>query len=180
MKQNSNPWKKLESKQIYENPWIQLEEDKVINPGGGISYYGKIIFKNYAIGIVPLDQEKHTWLVGQWRYPHNEYTWEIPMGGGPVNVDRIESARRELKEETGLSASKWTEILRMHTSNSVTNEVGYAYLAENLQEGEPEFEETEDLEIIRIPFKEAVEMCMDGRIVDSLSLAAILKLSRTL
>ncbi len=165
---------------VFENPWIRLDEDEVINPGGGISHYGKVHFKNLAIGIIPMDEEGNTWLVGQWRYSLNEYSWEIPMGGGPLEIDRLDSAKRELKEETGLTASKWTEILKMHTSNSVTDEVGYAYLAEGLTEGETEFEETEDLEIWKLPFKMAYAMVMDGRITDGLSMVAILKLGKTL
>lgn len=180
MQNKDNPWKKKDGKVIYDNPWITLEEDTVINPGGGISHYGKVLFKNYAIGIIPLDHKLNTWLVGQWRYTLNEYTWEIPMGGGPKEIDKLESAKRELKEETGLTAGKWTEFLRMHTSNSVTNEVGFAFLAEDLTEGAPEFEETEDLEIVRLPLKEALNMCMEGTITDSLSMVAIFKLSRML
>ncbi len=175
-----NPWKLQSSKRIYDNPWITLEEDKVINPGGGISHYGKVLFKNYAIGIIPLDEDQNTWLVGQWRYTLNEYSWEIPMGGGPKVDTKLDSAKRELKEETGLSAEKWTEFLKMHTSNSVTDEVGYAFLAEELTQGETEFEETEDLKIWKLPFQEAHQMVLDGKITDGLSMVAILKLGRVL
>lgn len=178
---NENPWKKQTGRKIFENPWIVLEEDEVINPGGGISQYGKVLFKNYAIGIIPLDDEQNTWLVGQWRYTLNEYSWEIPMGGGPVDVPLLESAMRELKEETGLTADKWTELLKMHTSNSVTNEVGYAFLAQGLTQGETAFEETEeDLQIRKLPLHEAVQLVTDGKITDSLSMIAILKLARIL
>ncbi|RED99761.1 NUDIX domain-containing protein [Marinoscillum furvescens] len=175
-----NPWKLQKSKRLYDNPWITLEEDEVINPGGGISHYGKVLFKNYAIGIVPLDEEMNTWLVGQWRYTLNEYSWEIPMGGGPKDEPRLDAAKRELKEETGLSAEKWTEFVKMHTSNSVTDEVGFAYLAEGLTQGETEFEETEDLKIWKLPFAEAHQMVLDGKITDSLSMVAIMKLARML
>lgn len=177
---DENPWKLQEKKRVYDNPWITLEEDKVINPGGGISHYGKVMFKNYAIGIVPLDEEQNTWLVGQWRYTLDAYSWEIPMGGGPKSEGKVESAKRELKEETGLSAEKWTEFLRLHTSNSVTDEEGFAFLAEGLTEGETEFEETEDLKVWKLPFAEAHRMVLEGKITDSLSMVAILKLGRML
>lgn len=176
----TNPWRKQSGRIVYQNPWIILEEDIVINPGGGQSIYGKVLFKNYAIGIVPLDTEQNTWLVGQWRYTLNEYSWEIPMGGGPKSDDILTSAKRELKEETGLIASKWTPLLKMHTSNSVTDEVGFAFVAEALTQGETEFEETEDLKIWKLPFAEAHAMVLDGRITDSLSMVSILKLGRIL
>ncbi|MEQ9403242.1 MAG: NUDIX hydrolase [Cyclobacteriaceae bacterium] len=173
-----NPWKTHSSKDIYSNPWITLSEHDVTNPGGGKSLYGKVHYKNLALGIIPIDKDGNTWLVGQYRYTLDEYSWEIPMGGGPLDIDKLESAKRELKEETGLSATRWTEIIKIHTSNSVTDEIGFAWLAEGLTEGETEFEETEQLEVKKLPFSEAVKMCDTGEITDSLSIAAIYKLDR--
>lgn len=175
-----NPWKTHTSKEIYTNPWITLTEHDVTNPGGGKSLYGKVHYKNLALGIIPLDENQNTWLVGQYRYTLDEYSWEIPMGGGPIGIDNLDSAKRELKEETGLTATSWKEIIKIHTSNSVTDEVGFAYLAEGLTEGETEFEETEQLEIRKLPFSEAVRMCDNGKITDSLSVAAIYRLQRIL
>ncbi|MEO9872491.1 NUDIX domain-containing protein [Ekhidna sp.] len=175
-----NPWITHSSKEVYSNPWIKLTEHDVTNPGGGKSIYGKVHYKNWALGIIPLDEHQNTWLVGQYRYTLDEYSWEIPMGGGPLDIPKLESAKRELKEETGLTAKKWTEICKIHTSNSVTDEVGFAYLAEGLTQGETEFEETEDLQIKKLPFQEAVIMCDRGEITDSLSVAAIYRLARLL
>jgi len=140
----------------------------------------RFIFKNKALGIIPIDQFGNTWLVGQFRYTLNEYSWEIPMGGGPIGQDILESAQRELKEETGLTAKKWTEVLRIHTSNSVTDEEGFVFLAEDLEEGEPEFEETEVIKIQKLPFEEAVQWVMEGKITDGISIAGILKVSKLL
>ena len=175
-----NPWITHATKEIYSNPWIALTEHDVTNPGGGKSIYGKVHYKAFALGIIPLDEEQNTWLVGQHRYPLNEYSWEIPMGGGPLDISKLESAKRELKEETGLSAKKWTELCKIHLSNSVSDEVGYAYLAEGLEQGETEFEETEKLDIKKLPFTEVVAMCERGEITDSLSVAAIYRLARML
>lgn len=180
MDEHKNPWTTHSEKEIYSNPWIRLTEHDVTNPSGGKSLYGKVHYKNWAIGIIPLDENQHTWLVGQYRYTLDAYSWEIPMGGGPLHKSIIDSAKRELKEETGLSAKKWTEICKIHTSNSVTDEVGIAYLAEELTEGETEFEETEDLQVKKVLFREAVEMCDRGEITDSLSIAAIYRLARIL
>jgi 8-oxo-dGTP pyrophosphatase MutT (NUDIX family) len=180
MEQHENPWKKISGKKIYENRWILLEEHDVINPGGGKSIYGKISFQNKALGIIPVDTELNTWLVGQYRYTLSEFSWEIPMGGGALHEDILEAAKRELREETGITAWKWTQIMRIHTSNSVTDEEGFVFLAEDLHHGETAFEETEDLQIIKIPFREAVEWAMEGKITDAISIAGILKVEKML
>jgi 8-oxo-dGTP pyrophosphatase MutT (NUDIX family) len=175
-----NPWNTKKTILVYENPWIKVEENQIINPAGKGGIYGTVHFKNRAMAIIPIDKNGDTWLIGQFRYALNEYSWEIPMGGGPIGSDFLESAKRELKEETGLIANKWTELLKIHTSNSVTDEVGVVYLAEGLIQGETEFEETEILQIRKLPFKEALEMVMSGEITDSISLAGILKAARVL
>ncbi len=175
-----NPWRVLASTVKYQNPWISVREDNVVNPGGGAGIYGVVTMKNKAIGIVPVDAEGNTWLVGQYRYPLNEYSWEIPMGGGPVELDVLESAQRELREETGLLAARWTRIARLHTSNSVTDEEGFVFLAEGLTAGETEPEETEDLRLWKLPLAEAVRMAMDDRITDGISVAGLLKAERVL
>ncbi|MDF9391014.1 MULTISPECIES: NUDIX domain-containing protein [Methylococcus] len=173
----SNPWRLLSRREIYDNPWIHVDEDKVVNPGGGISLYGRIHFKNRAIGIIPLDGRGNTWLVGQYRYVPDTWSWEIPMGGSPEGESILESARRELKEETGLTAASWTFLMRLHTSNSVTDEEGFVFVAEDLEEGEPEFEETEDLRIWKLPLADAVAMVISGEITDAISVAGLLRLA---
>ena len=175
---HQNPWTKLSSEDIYDNPWIHVREEQVLNPKGGKGIYGVVHFKNKAIGIIPVDKNLNTWLVGQYRYPLEEYSWEIPMGGGPIEIDKLESAKRELKEETGYTAGKWTLISRIHTSNSVTDEEGWIYLAEDLTEGETEFEDTEDLKIWKLPLKTAIEMVLKDEITDSLSVCGLLKAAR--
>jgi len=175
-----NPWQTLHRKQIYDNPWIEVYEDQVINPRGGKGIYGKVSFKNLAIGVIPIDEEMYTWLVGQYRYTLDEYSWEIPMGGGSKANSPLESAQRELKEETGLSAQRWENIMRIHTSNSVTDEEGFIFLAQDLTPGETEFDDTEDLKIRRIPLQEAIQYVMDGRITDAISMAGLFKVARIL
>jgi len=172
----ANPWRRQSSKKKFENPWLSLHEDKVINPGGGLSHYGKINFKNLAVGIIPLDENNNTWLVGQYRYVPDCYSWEIPMGGGPLNTHPLESAKRELKEETGLIANDWQELMQLHTSNSVTDERGIVYLAKDLTQRETEFEETEEILIQKLPLEEAIERVLSGEITDAISIAGLLKL----
>lgn len=174
-KDERNSWVSLSSEIKYNNPWIELSEYQVLNPSGNKGIYGVVRFKNLAIGILPLDDDRNTWLVGQWRFPLKEYSWEIPEGGGPLGVDPLDSAKRELKEETGLIAKKYTELGRIHTSNSVCDESGILYLAQDLELTESEPEENEDLVVKKVAFEEAYQMVMDGRITDSLSMTAILK-----
>jgi 8-oxo-dGTP pyrophosphatase MutT (NUDIX family) len=175
----NNPWSTLASREVYDNKWIQVVEHQVINPAGGKGIYGKVHFKNKAIGIIALDENNNTWLVGQWRYPLNEWSWEIPEGGGPNDDEVLLSAKRELKEETGLTANRWTMIQRAHLSNSVSDEEGFLFLAEDLAQGESELEETEaDMKVWKLHFADALAMVLDGKITDSLSVMAILKVAR--
>jgi len=170
-----NPWQINSEKEIYTNPWITLTEYQVINPSGNPGIYGKVHFKNLAIGVIPLDAGMNTYLVGQYRFPLNEYSWEIPEGGGVIGIDPLESARRELLEETGLKANNWMEIQRLHLSNSVSDEYSILYLARDLEQFEPEPEDTEQLIIHKLPFDEVYRMACDGEITDAIAVTAILK-----
>ncbi len=170
-------WKKLDSKTVYDNPWITVFEDHVMNPGGGENQYGHIHFKNKAIAIVPLDNDRNTWLVGQDRYTLGTYSWEVPMGGAGSDETPLAAAKRELKEETGLVAEKWTEVMHLHLSNSITDEEGFVFIAEDLSEGETAFDETELLEVRKLPLIDAREMVNSGEITDAISVAAILKIT---
>ncbi|WP_207513083.1 NUDIX domain-containing protein [Longitalea luteola] len=175
MNELHNPWKVLQEKKVYENPWIKLTEYDVINPSGGKGIYGKVHFKSIATGALPLDEELNTYLVGQYRFTIDRYSWEIPEGGGAFGVDPVESAKRELLEETGLVAEEWTEIVGMHLSNSVSDEYAVIYLARKLSQQVASPEETEQLQVKKIPFEEAYQMVERGEITDSMSVAAILK-----
>jgi 8-oxo-dGTP pyrophosphatase MutT (NUDIX family) len=176
---NRNPWTTLATRNVYDNNWIRVEEHQVINPAGGEGIYGKVHFKNKAIGIIPVDEFGNTWLVGQYRYTLNEYSWEIPEGGGRLGTDPLEAAQRELKEETGLQATTWTLLMQIHTSNSVTDEEGFIFLAEQLTQGDADREATEaDMVVKKIPLRHAVAMVMNGEITDSLSVAGLLKVAR--
>lgn len=165
----------MAEKRIYDNPWIGVTEYDVLNPGGGKGIYGKVFFKNLAIGAIPIDAEGYTWLVGQYRFPLDRYSWEIPEGGGALGVPPVDSAKRELLEETGLVAREWSQLMEMHLSNSVTDEHAIIFLARELEQREPMPEETEQLVIRRLPFEEAYQMVERGEITDSMSVAGILK-----
>ncbi|MEM6628312.1 MAG: NUDIX hydrolase [Bacteroidota bacterium] len=170
-----NPWKTLNAKEIYENPWIVLTEYDVINPAGNPGIYGVVHFKGRAVGVIPY-QDGHIWMVGQYRYPLQSYSWEIPEGGSPGSEDLLDTAKRELLEETGLVAKEFKPLFRLHLSNSVTDEWGIIYLATGLEQHEAEPEDTEDLKLMRLSLDEAYEWVESGKITDSLTITAIYKM----
>ena len=173
---DKNPWKVNSEKIIYENKWISLTEYDVINPSGNPGIYGKVHYKNIAVGVVPLDEENNTFLVGQYRFTLNEYSWEMPEGGCPIGEETVlETAKRELLEETGLIAEEWNEIAKLHLSNSVSDEVAFVFIARNLSQHSANPEETEDLKVWKLPFDEAFEMVMQSKITDAFTVAAFLK-----
>jgi len=175
MEKEKNPWTSKSSAVKYDNPWIKVTEHQTINAAGGDGIYGVVHYKNKAIGIIPLDVNYNTWLVGQYRFPLQQYSWEICEGGGLHQVDVLVSAQRELKEELGIVANSWIKLLDMHLSNSVSDEMGIIYIAKELSYFEPEPEEGEVLQIKKLPFAEVYKMVMNGEITDSLSVAGILK-----
>jgi 8-oxo-dGTP pyrophosphatase MutT (NUDIX family) len=177
MNKIENPWTVVSHATVYENDWIRVDHDEVVNPNGGPGIYGTVHFKSHAIGTVPIDENGNVILVGQYRFPLRTYSWEIPQGGGPPGTSILESAQRELREETGLHAKSWVEILGMDLSNSVTDERGSAFLAWDLTEGRPEPEETEQLQITRVPFWEAVARAKRGDIRDSVSMTALFRVA---
>jgi ADP-ribose pyrophosphatase len=177
MSDRQNPWKTVQQKNVYENSWIRIEHHDVINPQGKPGIYGKVCFKSRAVGIIPVDEHGYTWLVGQYRYTLHKWLWEIPMGGAPLHEDTQQAAHRELREETGLRAGNMQPIMFLHTSKSVTDEEGCVYLATDLVAGDTEFEETEQIEIVHLPLREAIAMAQDGRITDIISIAGLLHLA---
>jgi ADP-ribose pyrophosphatase len=173
--EQKNPWQINQEQQLYDNPWISLTHYDVINPSGGKGIYGKVHFKNRAIGVLPLDANGNTYMVGQFRFTINQYSWEMPEGGGMIEHDPLDAAKRELKEETGLVAVNWSRIMELHLSNSVTDELAILYLATGLEQQSPEPEETEQLVVKKIPFEEMYQMVANGIITDAMTVAAVLK-----
>jgi 8-oxo-dGTP pyrophosphatase MutT (NUDIX family) len=175
-----NPWKTLSSKSVYENNWINVVHHNVINPAGNEGVYGTVHFKNIAVGIIVLDENQNTYLVGQYRYPLKTYSWEIPEGGAPFGLNPLEMAKKELKEETGISANNWLVLGVLHTSNSATDEKAILYLATDIEHGEASPEETEDLRLMKLPFVEFIKMIDSGEITDAITVCAGLKLEKML
>lgn len=170
-----NPWKIIDGKEIYDNPWIQLTEYNVINPNGGAGIYGKIHMKHLALGVLALDEAENTYLVGQYRFSIDQYSWEIPEGGGEKGEAPLVGAQRELLEETGLKATHWEKLLELHTSNSVTDEQCIVYIAKGLSQHQTHPDDTEDLKLKKLPFDDVLQMVLTGQITDAITVAAVLK-----
>lgn len=170
-------WQRLSSRVAYENPWIKVYHEEVKTPTGSDGIYGLVHFKGTAVGVVPVDDEGNTWLVRQSRYTLNEFTWEIPEGGAKEGESTLACAQRELAEEAGLQAKEWQELLRVHTSNSVTDEAGVLYLARGLSPCEQNLDPSEDIEVRKLPLRDAVQMVLRGEITDALSVVALLRLA---
>jgi 8-oxo-dGTP pyrophosphatase MutT (NUDIX family) len=173
----SKPWIKHDNKILFENDWFSVNKSNVTTPKNKKSIYTMVHFKNIAASCIPIDNRGNIYLVGQYRFPFGDYSWEIPAGGADPSLDTLTECKRELKEETGLEADLWKEIATMRTSNSVTDEVAKIYACIGLKFGTPSPDETEDLKIRRVSFEEGLRMVMEGEITDSLTMVGIMKLA---
>jgi 8-oxo-dGTP pyrophosphatase MutT (NUDIX family) len=167
------PWRRHTRRLAYENDWITVWHDVVTRPDGGAGVYGVVHFANLAAGVVVLDKADRLLLVGQYRYPLDAMSWEIPEGGVAASETALDGIARELREETGVEATGWRELARVHLSNSVSDEAGVVYAAIAVATGEASPEPTEQIEVRWVPFDEALAMTTDGRITDALSIIGI-------
>jgi 8-oxo-dGTP pyrophosphatase MutT (NUDIX family) len=173
--EEDNPWRVNATRRAFENDWFSILDHAVTRPDGTPGSYAVIHVRRLAVGVLPIDAEGHVHLVGQWRFALGRYSWEMPEGGAERGEAPEACARRELAEETGLSAGTLVKILEMDLSNSVTDERAILYLALDLTPGAPSPEGTERLQLLRAPFREALARASDGRISDALTVAALLR-----
>ena len=173
MGDSDTPWVREASRVVYRNPWVTLREDQVIRPDGVRGTYAVLELRHRSIAVVPVTDDGDTLLVGQHRYPRRQFSWEVPQGGGALDVPALEAARRELREETGITAARWTHLGDTFLANSTTDGVGSVFLAEDLTFGAPEPEAAERITVRRLPLALAVEQAMRGEILEILSIVAL-------
>jgi len=173
---HGTPWRRANERTVWENPWLAVREYDATAPTGKPATYGLAHFRNLAIAVLPLHEDGTVTLVGQNRFAFADYSWEIPEGGGALDVDPLDSAKRELREETGLEAAEWRQILDVQLSNSLTDERGVGFLATGLTQSRTEPDETEDIAVARVRFGEALEAANAGFIKDCLTVAMLLRL----
>jgi 8-oxo-dGTP pyrophosphatase MutT (NUDIX family) len=169
------PWAVDSEAIVYDNPWISVSDCRVIRPDGRPSVYGVVHFKNVAVGVLPVFEDGSVPLVGQHRFPHDAYSWELPEGGGEHGDDPLIAAQRELLEETGLTACHWLPLAEFDISNSVTDEKSVCFIAWGLTEGLATPDGDEVLAHRRVNFSELHEMVLRGDIRDSLTIIMVLK-----
>ncbi len=174
-----NPYAVLERKALYDSPWLRLREDRFRHRRGRAGHYAVCGFKRSACGVLALDAEDRVILVGQWRYPLEQYSWEIPEGGGEEHESPFAAIRRELAEEADLEADSWEPLAHFHPSNSSTDEEAFLFLATDLHSagGIHHAEEDEELAIHRETFQQCLQRVLSGEISDGLSVVALLTLN---
>jgi 8-oxo-dGTP pyrophosphatase MutT (NUDIX family) len=166
------PWRRRSRTTAYRNPWIEVHHDEVDRPDGSPGIYGVVHFENAAVGVVAVGDDGRILLVGQHRYPLDEYSWEIPEGGADPDA-MLEGARRELREETGYEAASWRQLCRLSLSNSVTDECGALYVATGLRPGTADPDPSEDLALRWASLPEILAEIDAGSIHDVMTIAAI-------
>jgi 8-oxo-dGTP pyrophosphatase MutT (NUDIX family) len=171
------PWRRRTRRIGYENPWITIWHDEVDRPDGSPGIYGTVHFANVAVGVVVLDDDDRVLLVGQHRYTMDRYSWEIPEGGVPPTETEEAGARRELLEETGVTADRWRELVRFELSNSVTDETGVVFAARAVSHGTATPDPTEDLATRWVTFDDALAMIDGGEITDAMTILGLHRLA---
>ena len=175
LRPHGKAWTRVSERPIYENPWISVTEHQAIAPTGKPALYGVVSFKNLAMAVLPLFEDGTTVLVGQHRFALADYSWEIPEGGGPVEIDPLESAKRELREEAGLEAAEWRLVIEAQLSNALTDERAFGYIATGLTLVAADPDETEQLTLARVRFREALDAALAGHLKDVLTVAMLLR-----
>lgn len=167
-----SPWRTLDAREVYRNPWMTVTEYQVVRPDGQPGIYG-VVDPGDNAAIVALDAEERVTLVGEFVYPVQVYCWMIPSGYAERGEDPLAAAKRELAEEAGLEAREWTALGAYYLSNGISTQTSYAFLARDLLGVTARPEGTEVLTLRSMPLAEARAMCLRNEIRDAPSVLAL-------
>lgn len=170
--------KQIEREEIYDGAVLHVVKDKILLPDGNTSYREFCLHKG-AVAVIPITDDNEAVMVRQFRYAHHREFLEIPAGKFDfIGEDPLEAAKRELVEETGAVAEKYTYLGILDTTPALIDEKIHMFLAEGLTFGEMHPDEDEFLSVERIPLKVLIDMVMNGEIRDGKTQIAVLKAAR--
>lgn len=173
----ANPWRTLDTRSIYQTPFLSVREDTVVAPSGRTIRYG-VARTGLAVGMLPFVDGDTVLLVRQHRYLTGRYTWEMPTGGVDEGEEPVAAAQRELAEEAGCAAGRLIPVSVFQTSKSILEETAHLYLAADLRPRQLEADHTEQIERHELPFSDVVDMTVRGDIVDAMTMVAVLLAAR--
>lgn len=176
LQSHGDGWRVKTVERVHDNPWFAVDAYQAIAPTRADARYFMQVYKNVAVGVLPLHEDGTVTLVGQWRFCFGAYSWELPEGGAPLDEDPLDGAKRELREEAGLEAAEWRLVLRMDLSNASSDEIALGFLATGFTAATTAPDPTEQLSVARIPFREALRAAVAGEITDAITVAMLLRL----
>ncbi|MFX1490871.1 MAG: NUDIX domain-containing protein [Promethearchaeota archaeon] len=172
------PWKCLNRKTVYQNPWITVYEDNVQLPNGHETIYGVVVPPTDFVGVVPIIEPESVVMVRQYRYIQGAITWEIPSGALDEGETPREAAQRELREEIGYRAKSFKLLNIMRSNKSIMDDKGHIFLATDLTPSKAKSDETEEISIVIVPIQNALEMVRNSEITDCVSIIGLLLASK--
>jgi 8-oxo-dGTP pyrophosphatase MutT (NUDIX family) len=175
---DGEPWIVKGTSEVHRNGFFAVESSDVIRPDGSIGKYQVVRMRRAGVGTLAIKADGAAHMTGQWRFPIDRYSWELPMGGAEPGEDNLEAAKRELSEESGIKAADWVRLVELDLSTSLTDERCVAYLASGLERREAHPEAREVIARVRAPFMELVERVEQGLIREAVTVAAIMSAYR--
>lgn len=179
MTQKHGPWTIQETNQKYQNSFIDVREDQVLQPDGQPGIYGTVTMKP-GVAILPIDSDHTVYLTRQFRYALGKESIEVVCGALEEDEPPFEAARREIQEELGIKAEEWNDLGFFHMDTSIVHCPVYLFLAKQLTFTQTNQDGTETIEKLRIPLNEAIQMVMDSQITHSPSCVMLLKAANAL